>query len=94
MKRLNILRHVRDAMTDSQDKQKEQDEAKGRNCIRSYKGRDQVLIIAENLPASVVSVALDTNLRPRFIEPLTVVAQQGLEHQLKIPNNLCIHLLF
>ena len=36
--RLNIVRHVRDALVDSQDKQKEQYDAKGRcvlNVIRS-----------------------------------------------------------
>ena len=31
--RLNGLRHVCDAMADSQDKQKEQEDAKGRSCI-------------------------------------------------------------
>ena len=31
--RLNVLRHVCDAMADSQDKQKEQEDAKGRSCI-------------------------------------------------------------
>ena len=41
--RLNVLRHVRDAMADSQGKQKEQANAKGRSCIESYEVGDQVL---------------------------------------------------
>ena len=31
--RFSVLRHVRDTMAESQDKQKEQADAKGRNCI-------------------------------------------------------------
>ena len=34
--RLNVLRHVRDAMADSQDRQKEKAYVKGRGCIESY----------------------------------------------------------
>ena len=41
--RLNVLRHVRDAMADSQDKQKEQADDKVRSCIESYEVGDQVL---------------------------------------------------
>ena len=39
---LNVLRHLRDTMADSQDKQKEQADAKGRRCIESYEFGDQV----------------------------------------------------
>ena len=48
--RLNVLRHVRDAIADSQDKQKEQTDAKCRSCIESYEVGDQVLLNAKNLP--------------------------------------------
>ena len=47
---LNVLRHVRDAIADSQDKQKEQTDAKCRSCIESYEVGDQVLLNAKNLP--------------------------------------------
>ena len=53
--RLNVLRHVRDAMAESQDKQKEHADAKGRSCIDSYEVGDQVLLNAKNLPTKVVS---------------------------------------
>ena len=48
--RLNVLRHVRDAMTDSQDKQKDYADAKGRSCIDCYEVGDQALLNAKNLP--------------------------------------------
>ncbi|CAI5737343.1 unnamed protein product [Peronospora farinosa] len=48
--RLNVLRHVQDAMADSQDKQKEYADAKGRGCINDYEVGDQVLINVKNLP--------------------------------------------
>ena len=41
--RFSVLRHVRDERADSQDKQKEQADAKGRGCIDFYKVGDQVL---------------------------------------------------
>ena len=34
--RLNVLRHVRDAMDESQDQQKQQADAKNRGCIERY----------------------------------------------------------
>ena len=42
--RLNVLRHVRDAMANSQYRQKENADAKSRGCIESYKIGDQVLL--------------------------------------------------
>ena len=42
--RLHVIRHVHDAMADSQDRQKEHVDAKGRGCIDSYKVGDQVLL--------------------------------------------------
>ena len=53
--RFSVLRHVRHAMADSQDKQNEQADAKGRGCIDSYEVGDQVLLKAKNLRANVVS---------------------------------------
>ena len=44
--RFSVLRHVRDARADSQDKQKEQADAKGRGCIDSYEFGIQFLINA------------------------------------------------
>ena len=45
--RFSVLRHVRDAMDDSQDEQKEQADAKGRGYIDSYEVGDQVLLNAK-----------------------------------------------
>ena len=40
--RLNVVRHVLDAMADSQDKQKEKDDDKDGSCNESYEAGDQV----------------------------------------------------
>ena len=42
--RFSVLRHVRGAMADSQDKQQEQADAKGRGCIYPYEVGDQVFL--------------------------------------------------
>ena len=42
--RFRVLRHVRDARADRQDKQKEQADAEVRGCIDSYEVGDQVLL--------------------------------------------------
>lgn len=72
---LNVLRHVRDAMAESQDKQKQQADAKGRGCTESCAVGDRVLLNARHLPTNVVSAAFKTKLRPRSIGPFTVVAR-------------------
>ena len=45
---------MRDAMADSQDRHKENADAKGRGCIEIHKIEDQVLLNAKNLPINVV----------------------------------------
>ena len=92
--RLNVLRHVRDALADSQDKLKEQADAKGRGCIERYKVGDQVLLNAKNLPTNVVSAVFKTKLRPRFIGPFTVVSKKGLACTLNLPRKLRTHPVF
>ena len=90
--RFSALRHVRDTIADSQDKQKEQADAKSRSCIISYKVGDQVLLNAKNLPTNLVSAVFKTKLRPRFIGPFTVVAKKGLAYTLNLPRELRTHL--
>ncbi|GMF44992.1 unnamed protein product [Phytophthora fragariaefolia] len=46
--RLSVLRHVRDAMAESQDEQKEHADARGRNNLASYSVGDLVLLNATN----------------------------------------------
>ena len=86
--RLSVLRHVRYAMAESLDKQKEQADAKGRGCIDSYEVGDQVLLNAKNLPTKLASAVFKTKLRPRFIGPFTVVAKKGLAYTLNLPRKL------
>ena len=81
-------------MADSQDKRKEQADAKGRGCIERYKVGDQVLLNAKNFPTNVVSAVFKTKLRPRFIRPFTVVAKKGLAYTLNLPRKLHTHLVF
>ena len=92
--RLNALLHVRDAMADSQDRKKEQDDAKRRGCIESYKVGDQVLLHAKNLPTNVASAVFKTKLRPCSIRPFTVVANKGLFYTLNLPRKLRTHPVF
>ena len=43
--RFSVLRRVRDAMADVQNKQKEQADAKGRGCIDYFEVGEQVLLM-------------------------------------------------
>ena len=47
--RLNVLRVVRDTMAESQDKQKQHADHKGRKCIITYAVGDQVLLNAKKI---------------------------------------------
>jgi hypothetical protein len=92
--RLSVLRHVRDAMAESQDKQKEQADAKGRGNVESYEVGDLVLLNAKNLPTHAVSAVFKTKLRPRFVGPFTVVAKKGLAYTLNLPKKMRTHPVF
>ena len=89
--RLNVLIHVRDAMAEIQDQQKQQADAKTRVCIECYKAGDQVLLNAKNLPTNVLSAVFKTKVRPRCIGPFTVTAKNGLAHTLNLPRKLRTH---
>ena len=52
--RMGVLRHVRDTMADSQDKQKEQADGKGRGNIESYLVGDQVLHLMQKTSLPVL----------------------------------------
>ena len=90
----SVLRHVRDAMADIQNKQKEQADTEGRGCIDSYEVGDQALLIAKNLPTNLVSFVFKTKLRPRYIGPFTVIAKKVLAYTLNLPRKLRTHPVF
>jgi hypothetical protein len=92
--RLSVLRHVRDAMADSQDKQKEQADARGRGNADSFEVGDLVLLNAKNLPTHAVSAVFNTKLRPRFVGPFKVVAKKGLAYTLNLPKKMRTHPVF
>jgi hypothetical protein len=92
--RMSVLRHVRDAMADSQDKQKEQADARGRGNVDSVEVGDLVLLNAKNLPTHAVSAVFKTKLRPRFVGPFTVVAKKGLAYTLNLPKKMPTHPVF
>jgi len=75
---LSVLRHVRDAMADSQDKQKKQADARGRGNVDSFEVGDLVLLNAKNLLTHAVSAVFKTKLRPRFVGPFKDMAKKGL----------------
>ena len=55
--RLYVLRHVHNAIANSQDKRKKKADSESRRCIESYEFGDQVLLDPKNLPTNVVSAA-------------------------------------
>jgi hypothetical protein len=63
--RLSVLRHVRDDMADSQDKPKEQADARSRCIVASFEVGDLVLLNAKNLPTHAVSAVFKTKLALR-----------------------------
>ena len=79
---------MRDALTDSQDKQKEQFDAKGKGGSERYEVGDQVLFNSKNIPINVVSAVFKTKLLPPSIRPFTVVAKKGLAYTLNLPQKL------
>ena len=81
-------------MAGSQDKQKEQADAKGKSCIERYEVGDQVSLDAKNLSGNVVSAVCKTKLRSRSTGPFTIVAKKGLAYTLKLPRKLCTHSVF
>ena len=65
--RSSVYRYVRDTMAESQDKQKEQADAKSRICIISYKIVDQVLLTLKiYLPTWYLR-----SLRPNYVRTLS-----------------------
>jgi hypothetical protein len=92
--RLSVLRHVRDAMADSQDKQKEQADDRGRGNVDSFEVGDLVLLNAKNLPRHAVSAVVKTKLLPRFVGPFKVVAKKDLVYTLNLPKKMRTHPVF
>ena len=79
---LNVLRHVCDAMADSQDKRSEKADTKDIIFIVNYEVGDQTLLDAKLFPTNVVSDVFKTKLLPRFIGPFTVVDKKRLHYTL------------
>ncbi|POM60411.1 LOW QUALITY PROTEIN: Pol protein [Phytophthora palmivora] len=92
--RLSVLRHVRDAMAECQDVQKEQADARGRRNVWNFEVGDLVLLNAKNLPTHAVSAVFKAKLRPRFIGPFKVVAKKGLAYTLNLPKKMRTHPVF
>ncbi|GMF53953.1 unnamed protein product [Phytophthora fragariaefolia] len=92
--RLSVLRHVRDAMAESQDKQNEHADVKGRSNVNCYEVEDLVLLNAKNMRTHAVSAVFKTKSRPRFIGPFKVVAKKGLAYTLNLPKKMRTHPVF
>ncbi|GMF49715.1 unnamed protein product [Phytophthora fragariaefolia] len=93
-KRLIVLRYVRDAMAESQDKQKEHADANGRSNVNSYQVGDLVLLNDRTLPTHAVSADFKTKLRPRFLGPFKAVIKKGLAYTLNLPKKMRTHPAF
>ena len=72
-------------MDDSQDRQKENADAKSRGCIENYKVGDQVILSAKKLSTNVASAVFKMKLRPRFIGPFTFLSKTVPEYTLDLP---------
>ncbi|GMF49677.1 unnamed protein product [Phytophthora fragariaefolia] len=81
-------------MAESQGKQKEHADAKGRSNVNCYEVGDLVLLNAKNLPTHPVSAVFKTKSRPRFIAPFKVVAKKGLAYTLNLPKKMRTHPVF
>ena len=86
--RLYVIRYVRDTLADSQNKQKEQADAKCSGCIERFELGDHRLLNARSLPTNIYSAVFKTKFRPRLIGSLTVVAKKGLAYTLNLPREL------
>ncbi|GMF50673.1 unnamed protein product [Phytophthora fragariaefolia] len=81
-------------MAESQDKQKEHADAKGRSNVNCYEVGDLVLLNAKNLPTYAVSAVFKTKLRPRIIGPFKVVTKKGQAYTLNLPKKMRTHPVF
>ncbi|OWZ04387.1 hypothetical protein PHMEG_00023716 [Phytophthora megakarya] len=86
--RLSILRHVHDAMAESQDVQKEHVDAE------AIYGTFMLGIKAKNFPTHAVLTDFKMKLHPRFIGPFTVVAKKGMAYTLDLPSKMQTHPVF
>ncbi|GMF56496.1 unnamed protein product [Phytophthora fragariaefolia] len=66
--RLSVLRRVRNAMTESQGKQKEHADAKGRSNVNCYEVGDLVLLIAKNNVIFLRRCDLGSRASPTHLE--------------------------
>ncbi|CEG41543.1 FOG: Transposon-encoded proteins with TYA, reverse transcriptase, integrase domains in various combinations [Plasmopara halstedii] len=89
--KLSVLRHVRDAMAESQGMQKECADGRSRRNVENFENRDLVLLNAKILPTHAVSAVAKTKLLLWFIEPFEVVAKQGLAYTLNLPRRMRTH---
>ena len=92
--RLAIMRRVRDAMANAQDKQKEQADKNGRKNKDRYAKGDLVLLNAKNLPLDRVNAVGSSKLRPRYVGPFKVLHVNGRSCTLQLPPTLQTHPTF
>ena len=73
---ISVLRHVRDAMAESQDVQKEQADKNGRVNLLSFEVGDLVLLNSKNLPTNAAPDVFKTKLKPWFGKPYKVIVKK------------------
>ena len=81
--RLNVLQYVRDLMSDIQDRQREQADAKGKSCMEIYKVEEQVLLNVKKLLTDEAASAL--------YRIFSVLAKRVLAYTLNLPRKLRTH---
>ena len=76
--RLNVLRNVRDALDSSQDKKKEQPDAKGRGCMGRYEVGGQVLLMLK----TYLRMQCPLSSRRSFVHALSGRSRSSLRRDL------------
>ena len=85
---------MRDALTDSQDKQKGQINDKGRDILNVMSSENKFYLMLKKLSTNVVYAVFKSKLRSRSIGPFTVVAKKLLAYTLNLPRKLRTHPVF
>jgi len=90
-----VLQRVRERMAESQDKQKQYADMKGRNNINIFNVGDLVLLSTKDLPKTALPSLEANKLQPRFLGPFKVVKRIGkVSYRLDIPSYLRLHPTF
>lgn len=88
------MRYLRDSIADAVDKQKHNEDARGRRNYAVYNVGDLVLLSTSNLPTHAFSNFTAAKLLPRFVGPFKVLRKTGNAYTLDILSAMKLHPTF